>query len=136
MDNQMAILQLTMPSRCRTFGRTNGRANSMSRWLIIACSAALTLAAGAARADSLVVCTEASPDALDANHSTANTSFDVSEQTSDRLVEMEIGGSHLLLALAESWTISDEGLRYTFKLRHGVKWRSAADAVKLTACPA
>jgi dipeptide transport system substrate-binding protein len=96
----------------------------MSRWLIIACSAALTLVAGAARADSLVVCTEASPDALDANLSTSNTSFDVSEQTSDRLVEMEIGGSKLLPALAESWTIADEGLRYTFKLRHGVKWQS------------
>src|ERR1700733_12143139 len=93
-----------------------------ARW-IIACI--LALAAGAARADTLVVCTEASPDALDANLSTANTSFDVSEQTSDRLVEMEIGGAKLLPALAESWTISDDGLRYTFKLRHGVKWQSS-----------
>jgi dipeptide transport system substrate-binding protein len=97
----------------------------MSRRLIIACSAALALSTGASRADSLVVCTEASPDALDANLSTANTSFDVSEQTSDRLVEMEIGGSRLLPALAESWTISNDGLRYTFKLRHGVKWQSS-----------
>jgi dipeptide transport system substrate-binding protein len=96
----------------------------MSHRLIIACGAALVLAAGTAQADTLVVCSEASPDALVANLSTANTSFDVSEQTSDRLVEMEIGGSKLLPALAESWTISDEGLRYTFKLRRGVKWQS------------
>ncbi|MCW3474480.1 ABC transporter substrate-binding protein [Limobrevibacterium gyesilva] len=98
----------------------------MSRRLLIACGAALALGAGAARADTLVVCTEASPDALSSALSTANTSFDVSEQISDRLVEMEIGGSALKPALAESWTISEDGLQYTFKLRHGVKWQSSA----------
>ena len=49
------------------------------------------LAAGQARADTLVVCSEASPDALNAALSDANTSFDVSEQIADRLVEMETG---------------------------------------------
>ena len=88
--------------------------------------AALALAAGAARADTLVVCTEASPDALNANLSTANTTYDVSEQIADRLVEMEIGGSKLLPALAQSWTVSPDGLRVTFKLRDGVKWQSNA----------
>ncbi len=91
---------------------------------VLACGTAL--AALPARADTLVVCTEASPDALNAALSTANTSFDVTEQTSDRLVEMEIGGSTLKPALAESWTVSDDGLRYTFKLRHGVKFQSNA----------
>jgi len=38
----------------------------------------LALGTAAARADTLVVCTEASPDALNAQLSTANTSFDVS----------------------------------------------------------
>ena len=59
---------------------------------------------GTALADSLVVCTEASPDALNAQLSTANTSFDVSEQIADRLVEMKIGGSDLVPGLAESGT--------------------------------
>jgi dipeptide transport system substrate-binding protein len=77
-------------------------------------------------ADTLVVCTEASPDALNAALSTANTSFDVTEQIADRLVEMEIGGSRLRPGLAESWTISSDGLRYVFKLRHGVKFQSNA----------
>ncbi len=79
-----------------------------------------------AKADTLVVCTEGSPDYLNAAMSTANTSFDVTEQTSDRLIGMEIGGSKLVPALAESWTVSDDGLTYTFKLRRGVKWQSNA----------
>ncbi len=93
------------------------------RYLAIA---ALLSAVGplSAQADTLVVCTEASPDALNAQLSTANTSFDVSEQIADRLVEMKIGGSDLVPGLAESWAISADGLTYTFKLRHGVKFQS------------
>ena len=99
----------------------------MSRRFALACAAILALtAAAAARADTLVVCSEASPDALNAALSTANTTFDVSEQIADRLVEMEIGGSRLRPALAESWAVSDDGLRYTFKLRQGVKFQSNA----------
>ena len=79
-----------------------------------------------ARADTLVVCTEGSPDFLNAALSTANTSFDVTEQISDRLVGMEVGGSALVPSLAESWTVSPDGLTYTFKLRAGVKWQSNA----------
>ena len=79
-----------------------------------------------ARADTLVVCTEGSPDFLNAALSTANTSFDVTEQTSDRLVGMEVGGSALVPALAEAWSASEDGLTYTFKLRRGVKWQSNA----------
>lgn len=83
-------------------------------------------AAVQARADTLVVCTEGSPDFLNAALSTANTSFDVTEQTSDRLIGMEVGGSGLVPALAEAWSVSEDGLTYTFKLRHGVKWQSSA----------
>jgi dipeptide transport system substrate-binding protein len=86
----------------------------------------LALGIVAARADTLVVCTEASPDFLNAQLSTSNTSFDVTEQVSDRLVEMKIGGSDLIPGLAESWIISPDGLTYTFKLRHGAKWQSNA----------
>ncbi len=93
---------------------------------IAAVAFGMALGLGTASADTLVVCTEASPDFLNAQLSTANTSFDVSEQVADRLVEMKIGGSDLVPGLAESWTISPDGLTYTFKLRHGVKWQSNA----------
>lgn len=84
----------------------------------------LALTLGRAQASNLVVCSEASPDFLNAQLSTANTSFDVSEQIGDRLVEMKIGGSEIVPGLAESWSISPDGLKYTFHLRHGVKWQS------------
>jgi dipeptide transport system substrate-binding protein len=96
----------------------------MSSRLVFVCSAMLALATGSAWADTLVVCSEASPPALNAALSDANTSFDVSEQIADRLVEMEPGGSKIVPGLAESWTVSPDGLRYTFKLRHGVKFQS------------
>jgi dipeptide transport system substrate-binding protein len=86
----------------------------------------LGLTAPAGAAGTLVVCTEANPDALNAQLSTANTAFDVTEQIADRLVGMKTGGSELVPALAESWSISEDGLVYTFKLRHGVKWQSNA----------
>jgi dipeptide transport system substrate-binding protein len=96
------------------------------RKLWIAAGAALALAAGGAQADTLSVCSEASPDALNSALTDSNTSFDVSEQIADRLVEMEIGGSKVIPGLAESWSISSDGLHYTFKLRHGVKFQSSA----------
>src|SRR5215470_16740232 len=91
----------------------------------IAASAALALAAGSVEADTLSVCSEASPDALNSALTDSNTSFDVSEQIADRLVEMEIGGSTVIPGLAESWTITEDGLHYTLKLRHGVKFQSS-----------
>lgn len=96
------------------------------RNLWIAAGAVFVLAAGGAQADTLSVCSEASPNYLNSALSDSNTSFDVSEQIADRLVEMEIGGSKVIPGLAESWTISPDGLHVTFKLRHGVKFQSNA----------
>jgi len=103
----------------------------MRIYAVIASAAALAWGAGAVHAETLVVCSEASPDALNSALTDSNTSFDVSEQIADRLVEMEIGGSKVIPGLAESWTITEDGLRYTFKLRHGVKFQSS-DAFKPT----
>lgn len=99
----------------------------MSRSLL---SAALALSLGAAfmpaaaRAQALVVCTEASPDFLNPQFSNQNTAYDVAAQVYERLTATERGGSQIIPSLAESWTISDDGLAYTFKLRKGVKFHS------------
>jgi dipeptide transport system substrate-binding protein len=89
-----------------------------------ATSFALLAMMSIASAETLVVCTEASPDFLNPQFSTANTSFDVAAQIYDRLVGVERGGSKIIPGLAESWTVSDDGLTYTFKLRQGVNWHS------------
>jgi len=95
---------------------------------ILAAAAALSLSAllqpGAAGAQTLVVCSEASPDFLNPQFSSQNTAYDVAAQIYDRLVATERGGSQIIPSLAESWTISEDGLTYIFKLRHGVKWHT------------
>src|SRR5258707_14464912 len=97
----------------------------MSRPIVAALAliAALSLA-HAGSAETLVVCSEASPDFMNPQFSTANTAFDAGAQVYDRLVEIERGGANLIPALAESCDVSPDGLVYTFHLRKGGKWQS------------
>ncbi len=96
------------------------------KWMVV-CGAALALAASAARADTLVVCTEASPDALNANLSTANTTYRrvradrrPAGGNGDRRLEADPG------AWPNPGPFHRTGCATTFKLRHGVKWQSNA----------
>jgi len=75
-------------------------------------------------AKTLVYCSEGSPENFSPSINTTGTSFDVTEQIYDNLVHFERGGTKVEPSLAESWTISKDGLEYTFKLRKGVKWHS------------
>ncbi|HEY0421013.1 MAG TPA: hypothetical protein VGC80_15970, partial [Acetobacteraceae bacterium] len=63
----------------------------LRRWII----AAMLLGSAGARAETLVVCTEASPDFLNPQYSNQNTAYDVSSQIYERLVGVERGGSKL-----------------------------------------
>ena len=45
-----------------------------------------------------------------------------SQQVYNRLVEFKRGSTDLEPGLAESWTIGDDGLTYTFRLRKGVNF--------------
>ncbi|MEO4045717.1 ABC transporter substrate-binding protein [Pseudomonas sp. CAU 1711] len=72
---------------------------------------------------SLVVCSEASPEGFDIVQYTAATTADASAETVyERLVQFAPGSTRIVPALAESWEISADGLSYTFNLRQGVQF--------------
>lgn len=97
--------------------------------LMASIALAASLAFGsAAHAKTLVYCSEGSPEGFNPALYTAGTTFDASSrQVYNRLVEFDRGTTNIVPALAESWTVSDDGLEYTFKLRNGVKFHSTKD---------
>ena len=74
-------------------------------------------------AATLSVCTEASPEGFDVvqynSLSTTNASADV---LMNRLVDFDAKTGVLVPSLAQDWSVSADGLVYTFKLRPGVKF--------------
>ena len=84
-------------------------------------------AAGVAQAAPLSVCSEASPEGFDVvqynSLTTTNASADV---LMNRLVEFDAAQGKVVPSLAQSWTVSPDGLVYDFKLRDGVKFHSTA----------
>jgi dipeptide transport system substrate-binding protein len=80
---------------------------------------------GAQAATTLIYCAEGSPEGFDPARYTAGTTFNASSQPIfNRLVEFEPGGTAVIPGLAEKWTISPDGLVYTFTLRKGVKFHT------------
>ncbi len=98
----------------------------LRRTLAAAVAAVAVLAAGGAEAaKTLVYCSEGSPEGFNPSLYTAGTTFDASSRAIfNRLVEFERGTTNIVPALAESWTVSDDGLVYTFTLRPGVKFHA------------
>lgn len=88
---------------------------------------ALAAMAGTAQSKTLVFCSEGSPSGFNPALFTDGTTFDASSrQVFNRLVEFERGTTTVGPALAESYTISPDGLEYTFNLRKGVKFHTTA----------
>lgn len=78
-----------------------------------------------AQAKTLVYCSEGSPEGFDAALYTSGTTFDASSRSIyNKLVEFERGTTTIGPGLAETWSISDDGLEYTFNLRKGVKFHT------------
>ena len=61
---------------------------------------------------------------LDPSHATDGESFYGSTQVYDTLVQFKLGTTEIEPALATSWSISEDGLVYTFKLRKDVYFHS------------
>jgi peptide/nickel transport system substrate-binding protein len=76
----------------------------------------------------------AEPTSLDPQQVTDINSMRVQRSMFDSLLDFELGTFNLIPGLAESWTISDDNLTYTFKLREGVQFHDGtpfnAEAVK------
>ena len=81
------------------------------------------LAPAMAHASTLSICTEASPDGFDVvqynSLTTTNASADV---LMNRLVDFDALSGTLQPSLASSWSVSDDGLRYSFTLRPDVSF--------------
>lgn len=91
---------------------------------LTAIAAGLAAAALGVSAKTLVFCSEGSPENFYPGINTTGTSFDANSQIYGRIVDFERGGTKVVPGLAERWTISPDGLEYTFHLRKGVKWHS------------
>lgn len=81
-------------------------------------------AGGEAATQTLVFCSEGSPEGLNPQMVTTTTGLNATRPLFNNLVELEPGSTRLVPALAESWTVSEDGLTYTFTLREGVKFHA------------
>lgn len=92
---------------------------------LLATTVLATMLATTAQAKTLVYCSEGSPEGFDPALYTAGTTFDASSKTVyNRLVEFKIGTTETIPGVAESYTVSDDGTEYTFKIRPGVKFHT------------
>src|SRR5262249_59559245 len=84
----------------------------------------------------LVAALVAEPVNLDPPQVTDLNSLRVSRRIAETLVAFAEESTQIAPGLAESWTISKDGLTYTFKLRRGIKFHDGtplnAEAVKFS----
>ncbi len=64
------------------------------------------------------------PDSLDPPMTAGTLTFQVDKSIYDTLVEPDKDSGKIVPALAESWSVSDDYLKYTFKLRKNVKFHN------------
>jgi dipeptide transport system substrate-binding protein len=77
-------------------------------------------------AKTFIYCSEGSPSSFNPQLVADAPSNVVANALYNRLVEFEPGASSIVPRLVESWTISQDSLEYTFKLRKDVKFHKTA----------
>ncbi len=87
----------------------------------IAAIVALAATTGAAGAVTLNRASSAEPGTLDPHVATGNTAAPILYDLFVGLTTFDVNGK-LIPGAAESWTVSPDGLTYTFRLRAGLKW--------------
>jgi peptide/nickel transport system substrate-binding protein len=104
----------------------------MFRYSVLATAtlAALACAMPAAAQKTVTLVREVDTDRYDPHRSTARSTAEVLFMIGDTLVALDYDLKGIKPGLAASWTISEDGLTYTFKLRDGVAFCSGK---KLTA---
>ena len=70
----------------------------------------------------MVFGTEADPTLLDPSLVSDGPSLRATDQIFESLVGFKLGGTAIVPELATSWSVSKNGLAWTFKLRQGVKF--------------
>ena len=83
-------------------------------------------AAAQAGADTVVIALESDPPRLDPHLSSAAVDRQVFQSLFDTLVDLD-ENLNIVPELAEKWTISPDGVVYTFNLRKGVKFHDGTD---------
>jgi dipeptide transport system substrate-binding protein len=94
---------------------------------LLAATALMSVLGTGAYAKTLVYCSEGSPENFTPSINTTGTSFDAARPVYNKLVQFAPGTTTVEPALAESWTVSDDGLTITFKLRPGIKVHSGVN---------
>lgn len=92
-----------------------------SKLFYAAVALGLAIAAPAGAQERLLRHDEAAPGRLDPSKVTDYSASVLAYNLYDTLIESKPGGG-VVPHLAETWTMSDDGLKYTFKLRQGVKF--------------
>ena len=76
--------------------------------------------------DNVIYMQNAEPISLYCNDTWDGETFRACHQVSEALLDFERGGVDVIPGLAETWSVSDDGLAWTFNLREGVKFHDGS----------
>ena len=109
----------------RRGAQSQGVSRMKNTVIATACAVALTAFLGSAEAKTFVYCSEGSPENFNPMINTTGTTFDANRPIYQQLVGFRYGSTEVEPVLAEKWTVSPDGLTFTFNLRKNVKWHSS-----------